>query len=303
MNSDSLPLNGEDEDSDLSLPDISTPLDWRPDLTNLGIIEQDKGVCDDSYENRSILRRANLQWDSVYDQMGKPTGLIIARSEDATKQRRLISVSEKRPLLQDPTKNNSDYLTGLDLVIDDAACKITPPWVIGATRTFLKEQEDGGPKSQRRAPAALPHRCRFVRSDSMRCLLWSSGRLKDDGLCRFHLKHNRTPGADIERARQKIIQSAPYAVDVMEELMESAQSEPVRLKAATEILDRAGVRGGIELDVGVDVTMRSPADIVMERLQRLAQGAIHAASLLPDAQVIDAEPVIEDSTNGEDNQA
>jgi hypothetical protein len=250
MNSDSLPLNGEDEDSDLSLPDISTPLDWRPDLTNLGIIEQDKGVCDDSYENRSILRRANLQWDSVYDQMGKPTGLIIARSEDATKQRRLISVSEKRPLLQDPTKNNSDYLTGLDLIVDDAACKITPPWVIGATRTFLKEQEDGGPKSQRRAPAALPHRCRFVRSDSMRCLLWSSGRLKDDGLCRFHLKHNRTPGADIERARQKIIQSAPYAVDVMEELMESAQSEPVRLKAATEILDRAGVRGGIELDVG-----------------------------------------------------
>jgi hypothetical protein len=94
---------------------------------------------------------------------------------------------------------------------------------------------------------------------------------------------------------------------VMEELMESAQSEPVRLKAATEILDRAGVRGGVELDVGVDVTMRSPAEIVMERLQRLAQGAQDAAARLPGVEVVDAEPtiieVIEVSTNGEEDQA
>jgi hypothetical protein len=300
-------IENEDEDNDLSLPDISTPMDWRPELSNYGIQEHDRGVCDDTYENRAILRRARLQWDSVYDQLGKPTGLIIARSEDATKQKRLISVAEKRVLLQDPTKNNSDFLTGLDLIVDEAACKITPPWVIGATRTYLKEQEDGGPKSQKRAPAALPHRCRFVRSDNMRCLLWSSGRKKDDGLCRFHLKGNRTPGADIERARAKLVQSAPYAVDVMEELMESAQSEPVRLKAATEILDRAGVRGGVELDVGVDVTLRSPAEIVMERLQRLAQGAQDAAARLPGIQIVDAEPtiieVIENSTNGEEDQA
>ena len=113
----------------------------------------------------------------------------------------------------------------------------------------------------------------------MRCLLWSSGRPKDDGLCRIHLRTNRRPGADVERARQKLLQSAPYAVDVLEELMESAQSEPVRLKASTEILDRAGVRGGVELDVGVDVTVRSPHEVIKERLARLAAGAQHMIEL------------------------
>ena len=61
--------------------------------------------------------------------------------------------------------------------------------------------------------------------------------------------------------------------------MESAQSEPVRLKASTEILDRAGVRGGVEIDVGVDVTVRSPHEIIKERLARLAAGAQHMLEL------------------------
>lgn len=289
----------EKEDPTLSLPDISTPVDLRPDLSELGIIEHDKGVCEDTYDNRGILRRANLQWDYVYDQTGRPTGLIAARSPEATRERRLLSISEKRPLLQDPTKNNSDFLTGADLLVDEAACKITPPWVVGATRAYIKEQDNGGPKSDKRAPAALPHRCRFVKSDGLRCLLWSSGRLKDDGLCRVHLRSIRTPGADIERARQKVVQAAPYAVDVLEELMENAISEPARLKAATEILDRAGVRGGMELDVAIDTSQRSPADIVAERLQRLANAAQASAASLPGVEVVDADVIVEDSNNGE----
>jgi hypothetical protein len=61
--------------------------------------------------------------------------------------------------------------------------------------------------------------------------------------------------------------------------MESAQSEPVRLKASTEILDRAGVRGGVEIDVGMDVTVRNPHEIIRERLERLAAGAQHLIQL------------------------
>jgi hypothetical protein len=92
------------------------------------------------------------------------------------------------------------------------------------------------------------------------------------------------------------MQSAPYAVDVMEELMETAVSEPVRLKAAAEILDRAGVRGGVDIGVDVEVTDgRSPAQIVMERLVRLRQGAENTAMLLgtdvdiTEADVVEAE--------------
>jgi hypothetical protein len=292
----------EKEDETASLPDINTAYDLRPDLSELGVVEHERGVCEDTAENRTTLRRAGLKWDTVYDGMGSPMGLIIARSEESLRERRILSLTEKRPLLSDPTNNNSDFLTGLDLILEDAAIKLSPPWVVAASRKYIEQQRKGGSDNPNRKPLALPHRCRTVKTDGIRCMLWSSGRPADDGLCRLHLGKIRRPGQDVERARAKIVQSAAYAVDVVEELMESAQSEPVRLKAATEILDRAGVRGGVEIDVGVDVTLRSPADIIAERLQRLASSAVYAASLLPDVKVIDAEPVMEDSTKPTDDE-
>ena len=292
----------EKEDETASLPDINTAYDLRPDLSELGVIEHERGVCEDTAENRTTLRRAGLKWDTVYDGMGSPMGLIIARSEESLRERRILSLTEKRPLLSDPTNNNSDFLTGLDLILEDAAIKLSPPWVVAASRKYVEQQRKGGSDNPNRKPLALPHRCRMIKTDGIRCMLWSSGRPADDGLCRLHLGGLRRPGQDVERARAKIVQSAAYAVDVVEELMETAQSEPVRLKAATEILDRAGVRGGVEIDVGVDVSLRSPADIIAERLQRLASSAVHAAALLPDVKVIDAEPVMEDSTKPTDDE-
>lgn len=288
-------LEPEGDDPTLKVPRIELPDDMRPDLSVFGVIEIERGVCEDTFENRSLLRRAQLQWDDVYDHRGKPTGLIAARSKEATRERRLMSVAEKKPLLLDPRSNNSDFLTGVDLIIDESACRITPPWVIGATKTWIQEQQDGGPKTNRRAPAAKPHRCRHIKSDNLRCLLWSSGRIADDGLCRVHLGTVRKPSADIERARYKLMQSAPRAVDVLEELMESATSEPVRLKASAEILDRAGVRGGMEIDVGIDTTGgRAPHVIVAERLQRLAEGASNVAAVLAEHHnVIEAEVVLD----------
>ena len=291
------PAPPDEEDTE---PALETAADMRPDLTALGMVEHERGVVEDTYENRNLLRQNKFNWDPVYSQTGAATGLIAARSLDQTRARRLLSLVEKRPVLSDPTDNNSDYLTGLDLVVDEAACRVTPPWVVGATRAYLKEQDEGGPSSPRRAPKALPHRCRTIKSDGIRCMLWSSGRPKDDGLCRVHLRSVRKPGEDVERARRKLMQAAPYAVDVLEELMETAVSEPVRLKASTEILDRAGVRGGVEFDVGVEVTdSRSPAAVVAERLRRLSEGAALVAggignvAALPGQDVEDAE-VVED---------
>jgi hypothetical protein len=72
---------------------------------------------------------------------------------------------------------------------------------------------------------------------------------------------------------------------MLEDLMENAESEPVKLKAATEILDRAGVRGGIEIDSTVNIDVRPAASIISERLNRLASGAIEAAGKLAAAGV------------------
>lgn len=283
------------EPEEEELPIIETSHDMRPDLTALGLQEHERGVVEDTYENRQALRSAQMNWDPVYSQNGTPTGLIAARTQEQTKERRLLSLDQKKPLLTDPRDKNSDFLTGLDLLVDEAACNMTPPWVIGATRAYIKEQEAGGPSSPKRAPAALPHRCRMMKSDGLRCMLWGSGRLKDDGLCRVHLRAVRKPGEDVERARRKLMQAAPYAVDTLEELMESAINEQVRLKASSEILDRAGVRGGTEIDVGIDVVNSRPAhQIVAERLSRLALAAssIQAAASEPEEEeIIEADVV------------
>lgn len=283
--------------ADIPEPAVDEQYDLRPDLSDLGIIEHERGVCEDNYENRRILRSAKLNWQPVYDQSGFPTGLIAARSAEAIKERRIQSLAEKKPLLSDPDNRNSDYITGLELLLDDKALRICPPWVIGATKAWQAEQEAGGPPTNRRAPKGLPHRCRVVKSDGIRCQLWCSGRPKDDGLCRIHLKAARKPGEDIERARRKVIQAAPYAVDVLEELMETAESEPVRLKASTEILDRAGIRGGQDLNIEMEITEGRPAaQVIAERLSRLSEGAraLAAAQARAEAEIVDAE-VVEES--------
>ena len=276
---------------------IDEPIDLRADLSELGIEEVEKGVCEDTFENRAILRRAHLNWDPVFSTNGVPTGLIRARSKQSSLERRIISLAEKRPILVMPTDNNSDYLTGLDLLAESATDALVPPWVIHSTRLYLKEQEEGGPKSEKRKPLAQPHRCRQIKDDGIRCMLWSSGRPNDDGLCRVHLRSSKhKTSEDIERARQKLQQAAPYAVDMLEQLMEYAESEPVKLKAATEILDRAGVRGGVEIDTNVNIDVRPAASIIEERLSRLSKGALENAARLasamnPEPEIIDAEVV------------
>ena len=99
------------------------------------------------------------------------------------------------------------------------------------------------------------------------------------------------------------MQSAPYAVDVLEELMESTTSEPVRLKASSEILDRAGVRGGMDIGLDIEVTdSRSPAQIVQERLARLAAGAQRVIEVVgtDEPEIQDAEVVADSEETGAD---
>jgi hypothetical protein len=294
-------LFGEAEDE---IPEvrIDDPVNIRPDLSEIGIIEHERGVCEDTFENRKILRGAKMGWDTVYATNGVPTGLIMARSQAMATERRMLSLAEKKPIMVDPDRPNSDYLTGLDLLAESATDYLVPPWVIGATKMWVNEL-DHPVASEKKKPTAMPHRCRAVKDDGLRCMLWSSGRPKDDGLCRVHLRSvKKRPGEDIERARQKLTQAAPYAVDMLEDMMLNAASEPVRLKASTEILDRAGIRGGQEFDVTAKVVDGRPAaQIIAERLARLAPSAvINAGELIEAGVTIDSD--ISDAEIVEDNE-
>jgi hypothetical protein len=281
-------LFGKPMEEEKPVIEIDEPINLRPDLSTYGIIEVERGVCEDTFENRKLLRNGKMGWDTVYSSNGVPTGLIMARSMEMAKERRMLSLSEKKPIMVDPDSINSDYLTGLDLLAESATDYLVPPWVIGATRMWVKEQDEPV-ASAKRQPTALPGRCRTIKDDNIRCMLWSSGRPKDDGLCRVHLRSvKKRPGEDIERARAKLTQAAPYAVDMLEDMMENAVSEPVKLKAATEILDRAGVRGGIEFDASIKVTDDRPAAIIIqERLDRLAASAGQRALDLIEAGVVE----------------
>jgi hypothetical protein len=72
--------------------------------------------------------------------------------------------------------------------------------------------------------------------------------------------------------------------------MDAAESEPVKLKAATEILDRAGVRAGFDINSEVTIDVRPAASIIAERLARLTEGARAVEQILaPQEDIVDAE--------------
>ena len=102
------PIDDEVDANDLT-PRIEDPVNIRPDLSSLGILEVERGICEDTFENRSVLRASQMGWDTVYASNGVPTGLIQARSKDMVTQRRILSLAEKKPILVDPKNMNSDY--------------------------------------------------------------------------------------------------------------------------------------------------------------------------------------------------
>ena len=262
------------ETLDNNLPDmvyVNEPLDLRPDLSMYGLEEVDRGVCEDTYENRSVLRVNKLNWLTIYDETGVPTGNIQVLSPEMHAHRARSNAEDRRPILSDDRDLNSDYLTEEALLVEEKADHLVPLWVIAATRTWtrVREARKEDPKKMPLLESA-PGRCRAIKTDGQRCLMWHAGRKTDDRLCRTHLgtRKGQNTGA-VARARERVIQSAPSAVDVLEQLMESAESEPVRLKAATELLDRAGVRGGVEIDARVEINERPAEDVIRERLMRL----------------------------------
>lgn len=261
---------------------INEPIDLRPDLEMYGLEEIDRGVCLDNYENRSVLRLHKLNFIPLYDELGSPTGNIQVLSPEMRAHASRLSAEDRRAILSDPRNLNSDYLTEDALLVEEASDTLVPLWVIGATRTWgrVVEARKKDPKKMVHLSTA-PGRCRAIKSDGQRCLLWHAGRATDDSLCRVHMstKQAMNTGA-IAKARERVIQAAPKAVDILEALMESAESEPVRLKAATELLDRAGIRGGVEIDARVELDVRPAEDVIRERLLRLVPTvlAIKAAS-------------------------
>ena len=134
-------------------------------------------------------------------------------------------------------------------------------------------------------------RCTQIKKDGERCEAYGTmGMQPQNAKCLFHggrqLSVKEKAAARVDAARMKILEDTGLAAETLEQLMQVGTADNIRLKAATEILDRAGIRGGIEIDMGVEVVHNS-AQEVRDRLKKL---------LAPDEEdedIVDAE-VVED---------
>ena len=145
-----------------------------------------------------------------------------------------------------------------------------------------------GWKPSRAAPIPVV-RCTQIKADGIRCKRWS---LRGYDKC---IKHagpgalmpegnvNKFTEAVIEAGRLRLVGDTDKAIDVLNDLMSTQSSEGIRLKAATEILDRAGVKGGFDVNVEVQVT-ENPADEINARLAKLAQGAATVKKMRAEVQ-------------------
>lgn len=297
------------DDSDDTTPIIDGPVGLLPDLNDWGIDSVDLGICEDSYENRRILRENKARWIAVFTSKGEPTNLIQVVTPEM-QQAKLAA--NKSILLTNPKDLDSDYKTGFNLIVMPQSDNLVPAWVLAASRLW----EDIEEERQRRGPTGKPYRpaiygpptrCLAKNISGHRCQNWANGRVDANGLCRVHISNHHhdleTPGIHtLAKARARMLSASVGAVDELEALMTSATSEPVRLGAAKEILDRSGLRGGFDISGEIKVEVVPAADLVAQRLENLKNNRQKALTLLAEvADEQEAETVTVEVVEEDDN--
>lgn len=156
-------------------------------------------------------------------------------------------------------------------------------------------------------------RCHYVFKDSHarageRCEQWS---LRGSNLCYAHSGRGNLKNIEIyrqtiiEAARIRLTEAVPDALQTLFDLAANSTADNVKLKAATEVLDRAGVKSADQLEIDLRVSDDlSPAAALAERLDKLKKAADYiteqerkrtaALELEAGPEVIEAEIVEDD---------
>lgn len=72
----------------------------------------------------------------------------------------------------------------------------------------------------------------------------------------------------VTAARLRLVGDLDEATDHLEDLMRNSSSDSVRLKAVEMVYDRAGLRGGTELDITVEDARLDPAALLRDRIAK-----------------------------------
>lgn len=275
--------------------ELRDPRDPPIPLDDLDVEQVDTGIVVSTAESRAILRGAGWKWknyegplpECYRDEDGNelPSDMVPLLAEVRPLNIDFMAKWErKRRLLVDPDNPNSDYLTAEQLVLtttgDRALSMEVPFWVKAQTSKCIRDHITAGKLDQlyndhhgTGVTKHVPVRCQYIRTDGQRCWNWSANTVRGLPHCKMHsgwMPNATSVNRTVTNSKIQLAQSSINAVERLEHLMTEASSEPVQLKAATEILDRAGVRGGIEIDANVTIDQVDPAALVRERLERLA---------------------------------
>lgn len=271
-----------------------------PSLTTWGIEEVEANVCEDTFENRQKLNSVGVPY-KVFE-----PGLIEVLFDDYSELNKHHSdqFSKKKIILANPRDPWSDYLPFDELPLD--YMEVAPAWIKRHLNKYEDAVAEGLP--EHKLPI-LPTRCKRVRADGSRCWQWSWPNEGSKGMCRTHGDKFAFDAVGQmaklnDAAKMRLSQLTEPSLQALEDLVLNSSVPQVRLKAATEILDRVGIRGGTELTVSgnVDHTVKDPALEVRERLNSLAErmsAAAPPAGELESGEVVEGEVISESSSQPE----
>jgi hypothetical protein len=239
-----------------------------PSLSKWGIEEVEANVCEDTFANRQKLTHAKIPFTVL------EAGLIEVQFEDydGLNKHHADQFSKKKIILRDTRNPWSDYLPFDELPLD--YMEIAPAWIKRHLNKYDDAVANGTP--EHKLPI-LPTRCKRVRADGSRCWNWSWPAASANGFCRSHCDRFAFDAVGQmnklnDAAKMRLSQLTEPSLAALEDLVLNSSVPQVRLKAATEILDRVGIRGGTELTVSgtVEHEVKDPSIEVRERLDALA---------------------------------
>jgi len=243
-------------------------------LDELDIEQVDENVVEDTFETRRLLRECGYYWVQIFDYYDDETNsgdkprLLQVYNPEQQRALSLDKLARRGEMMEDPEDPWSEYVSPVELLADSPA-----PWWVKRSGARWAESLARGQNPAEHGQW-LPSRCKSIKRDGTRCLGWAgSTRLGYDvRMCRTHLGQTAELKNElyVKTARQKLLEAGVAAADELEALL-GAELETVRLRAATEILDRIGVKGGEEWTGELTVTHVDATSIVRDRLEKLRE--------------------------------
>ena len=280
-------------------PLLGTP-GFRPPLASIGIEEVAENLVLSTPENRRLLVQHGYTFQLTREledpQDDSPTPRMRAYLRIEPEDDVIVRADRLRrnriDILENPDDPASDYISPLMLLEDPSIGEEVVPFRVKRAARRWQAAVARGQEPLAHGHWPLPQRCRVVKWDGTRCWAWTGTTLTgaEEGLCRAHnVSEEGREAHHAFRAREILLQASVGAAVTLETLAYTAEREEVRLKASTEILDRVGIRGGLDINQTVEVTHLTAADQIRERLERLGRANVELVTPTPTP----TDPVVE----------